>query len=94
MSSLNTFQKGKGSGITHFFGAISLDLFGQADALKSHASAILDDIRNGEKAPGHDRIYIHGEKEAEARAAALKDGIVIDDATCALLEGLAKEAGV
>jgi LDH2 family malate/lactate/ureidoglycolate dehydrogenase len=33
-SSLHTFQKGQGSGITHFFSAMRLDLFGEADALK------------------------------------------------------------
>jgi LDH2 family malate/lactate/ureidoglycolate dehydrogenase len=94
MSSLDTFQQGKGSGITHFFGAISLNLFGEADALKSHVAGILDDIRTGEKARGHDRIYIHGEKEAEARDLAMKEGIVIDDATCALLDAFAKEGEI
>jgi LDH2 family malate/lactate/ureidoglycolate dehydrogenase len=94
MSSLNTFQKGNGSGITHFFGALRLDLFGDSQALKAHIGGILHTIRQGEKAPGQDRIYIHGEKEAEARAKALQEGIFIDDATGALLASLAKEAGV
>lgn len=94
MSSLHTFQKGRGSGITHFFGAVSLDLFGEADALKAHVAGILADIRGGEKAAGQERIYIHGEKEAEAREKSLKEGVFIDDATCALLDSLAEEAGV
>jgi LDH2 family malate/lactate/ureidoglycolate dehydrogenase len=91
-SSLNLFQPGGGAGITHFFGALRLDLFGESAALKAHIGAIIDDIRLSETAAGQDRIYIHGEKEAEARAKALRDGIFIDDATCALLDTLAQEA--
>ncbi|MDR2150714.1 MAG: Ldh family oxidoreductase [Spirochaetaceae bacterium] len=88
MSSLETFVPGQGSGITHFFGAIRLDLFGPPDALKKHLKAILDTIRQGQKASGQARIYIHGEKEAEARERSLREGIPLDDATCALLEKL------
>lgn len=88
MSSLETFAPGKGSGITHFFGAIRLDLFGPPKALKRHIKSILDTIRQGQKAPGQDRIYIHGEKESEARERALREGITLDDATCILLEKL------
>jgi LDH2 family malate/lactate/ureidoglycolate dehydrogenase len=87
-SSLRTFETGKGAGITHFFGALRLDLFGAPDALQHHIASILADIRQGQTANGQERIYIHGEKEAEARKRALKEGIVIDDATCALLESL------
>ena len=94
MSSLSTFQKGNGSGITHFFGALRLDLFGDPRALRAHISDILNPIRRGEKAQGQDRIYIHGEKETEARARALQEGIFIDDATCTLLDSLAKEAEI
>jgi LDH2 family malate/lactate/ureidoglycolate dehydrogenase len=93
-SSLNTFRNGKGSGITHFFGALRLDLFGPGDALKDHVGDILQDIRGGEKAAGQERIYIHGEKEAESRVKSLKEGVFIDDATAALLDSLAKEAGI
>ncbi|MFP3089626.1 Ldh family oxidoreductase [Treponema sp. TIM-1] len=93
-ASYDTFQTGKGSGITHFFGAIRMDLFGEASALKAHISGILDRIRNGAKAEGQDRIYIHGEKEAEARARALETGIILDEATCNMLESLCAEAGL
>jgi LDH2 family malate/lactate/ureidoglycolate dehydrogenase len=94
MSSLNTFQTGKGSGITHFFGAMRLDLFGKTGDLKDHVGDILQAIRRGEKAMNQERIYIHGEKEEEARINALKNGIFIDDATRELLDSLAKEAGI
>jgi LDH2 family malate/lactate/ureidoglycolate dehydrogenase len=92
-ASYDTFQKGRGSGITHFFGAIRMDLFGGVPALKTHINGILEHVKNSAKAEAQDRIYIHGEKEAEARALALKDGIRLDEATCKLLESLCAEAG-
>jgi LDH2 family malate/lactate/ureidoglycolate dehydrogenase len=90
-ASSHTFEKGKGSGITHFFGAISLNIFGNGEAITAHVKEILDEIRGGAKASGQDRIFTHGQKEAEARAAALKNGIYIDDATEKLLSDLEAE---
>ncbi|MDR1965067.1 MAG: Ldh family oxidoreductase [Synergistaceae bacterium] len=94
MSTIETFRKGHGSGITHFFGAMRLDLFGDPKALKRRIGEILDAIRKSEKAEGQDRIYIHGEKESEARAAAMKQGVFIDSATHDFLESLAGEFGL
>jgi LDH2 family malate/lactate/ureidoglycolate dehydrogenase len=94
MSTAETFRDGHGSGITHFFGALRLDLFGHADELKKHIGKILDNIRESEKAAGQDRIYIHGEKESEARARSLKEGLRIDGATREILEKLTDEFGL
>jgi LDH2 family malate/lactate/ureidoglycolate dehydrogenase len=94
MSSFNTFQKGKGSGITHFFAAFKLDLFGAPQEVKEHIGEILQDIRKGEKAEGQNRIYTHGEKEAESRAKSIKEGVYIDEPTWNLLETLKKEFAI
>lgn len=94
MSSLNTFRRGHGSGITHFFGALRMDLFGDPGELKAHIGSILDNVRNSERAEGQDRIFIHGEKEAEARKQAMEEGVPIDDATCELLSSLSREFDV
>jgi LDH2 family malate/lactate/ureidoglycolate dehydrogenase len=93
-ASYDTFQTGSGSGITHFFGAIRLDLFGEIPAITAHIRGILDHIKNGARAEGQDRIYLHGEKEAEARTRSLKNGITLDEATGKMLEALCAEAGV
>jgi len=86
--SLHTFEKGRpGSGIAHFFGAMRLDLFGDAAAIRRHIASILDEVRRSHKAVGHDRIYIHGEKESEARVRSLQTGIELDDETRRLLAG-------
>lgn len=91
LASYDLFKKGKGGGITHFFGAISLNLFGKASELKNHVAEILEKMRNSERIEGHERIYTHGEKEADARALAMKDGIIIDEATCDFLTSLSDE---
>ncbi|MDR3153680.1 MAG: Ldh family oxidoreductase [Deltaproteobacteria bacterium] len=87
-ASLFTYPEGGGGGITHFFSAMRLDLFGDPQALKSHMGGILDGIRGSGKAEGRDRIFIHGEKEAEARARAMEAGVFLDPATKAYLRDL------
>jgi LDH2 family malate/lactate/ureidoglycolate dehydrogenase len=94
MSTIETFQPGQGSGITHFFGAMRLDLFGDPAALKKRVGEILDAIRDSEKATGQDRIYIHGEKETESRDKAMRDGVFIDGATREYLESIAAEFAI
>ena len=94
MASYDTFTKGNGAGITHFFGAVRMDLFGETAGLKNHVKDILQHIKSGQKAQSQSRIYIHGEKESEARALALKNGITLDDATYKMLQALSKEAGL
>jgi LDH2 family malate/lactate/ureidoglycolate dehydrogenase len=68
-----------------------MDIFGDSAALKNHVRGIMQHIADGAKAEGQDRIYIHGEKEALARAKSMRDGITLDDATCKLLESLSRE---
>jgi LDH2 family malate/lactate/ureidoglycolate dehydrogenase len=94
MSTIETFQPGRGSGITHFFGALRLDIFGDTKTIKKRTGEIIDAIRESEKAAGQERIYIHGEKESESRAKAMKEGVFIDDATHDFLESLADEFGL
>jgi len=88
--SKQTFE-GEGAGITHFFGVISLDLFGTGEKIRDHAASILEEIRQSEKTVDQERIYIHGEKEAECRKRALDHGISIDEATWSLLKELSSE---
>jgi L-2-hydroxycarboxylate dehydrogenase (NAD+) len=48
-------------------------------------------VRNSAKADGHDRIYIHGEKEVERRAKSLVEGVTIDDGEIKMLEDYAEK---
>ena len=85
---------GKGSGITHYFAATSLDVYGDGEAIRKEVSRILQAVRSSDKADGHDRIYIHGEKELENRRKGLEEGIPLDEATWEILGNYAREFGV
>ena len=78
-------------GISHIFAMIKLDLFGSPKDIKRNISRMIDDLRRSEKASGQDRIYIHGEKESEARQRASQDGIRLDKETVMSLKGLSQE---
>ena len=82
--SYRTFA-GTGSGIAHFFGAIHLNNFGEPAEIKRHIEGILEEVRASNKAEGQERIYIHGEKESEARVRSMHDGVFVDDACMDLL---------
>jgi LDH2 family malate/lactate/ureidoglycolate dehydrogenase len=90
-----TFQEpGTGSGITHYFAATNLDIYGDEGAIRKEVSRILQEVRSSAKAEGQERIYIHGEKEQESRSRALEQGISLDEVTWKILGEYAREFGV
>ncbi|MDR2349535.1 MAG: Ldh family oxidoreductase [Deltaproteobacteria bacterium] len=93
-SSLATYPAGGEGGITHFFSAMRLDLFGDPEKLKGHVGKILASVRESKKARGRERIWIHGEKEREAREKSLAEGVFVDEATRKTLLDLCGEFGV
>ena len=74
-------RKGGKGGICHGFVAIDPAIFGDAEAIKAHLSAYLEELRNSPKAEGQDRIYTHGEKEVEAEKKLMENGIPVNDNT-------------
>lgn len=91
--SLHSYKKGVGAKVCFFFGAVRLDLFGDAAALRGHIAGILDEVRRSEPADGCDRVWIHGEKERESRERALRGGVPVDDVAAAALEDFLAKAG-
>ena len=81
-------------GICHYFQATSLDLFGDGTAIQEHVEYILEKLRSSPKAEGHERIYIHGEKEYERRLKSLEEGVYLDPATWKKLDGYADLFGM
>ncbi|MCO7124356.1 Ldh family oxidoreductase [Sporolactobacillus shoreicorticis] len=67
-------------GISHFFTAIDLHLFGDPGEISESLSVMLERIRNLPAETG-EKIYIHGDKEAAAFEDRLKNGILIDSET-------------
>jgi LDH2 family malate/lactate/ureidoglycolate dehydrogenase len=67
-------------GISHFFTAIDLHLFGDPSRISELLSTMLERIRTLPHEKGK-KIYIHGDKEAAAFEERLKNGIPIDPET-------------
>ncbi len=80
-------ERGK---IAHTFMAIKLELFGQVEHVKAHFQDILDRIRNANRLPNADRIYVHGEKEYEERERAIKEGITIERNVLEMVKDMVK----
>ena len=69
------------SNIAQCFIALDYGMFGDKKEIEAALSKYLQEVRDSAKADGQDRIYIHGEKEAEARDKVLKDGVYLNDKT-------------
>jgi L-2-hydroxycarboxylate dehydrogenase (NAD+) len=87
-------QKEKEAGVCHFFMVIDPKIFGDPVAIEKHLNNYLDEIRDSQKAQGQDRIYIHGEKEAETTVRRIEEGIEINDKTLIEIKELAEDLGL
>ncbi len=90
----DTFKPDTGCGVTHFFGVLDTNLFGNSEEIAKHVESILQQVRDSEKAEGHDRIFIHGEKELEQRAISMEEGILVDDDELTMLASYADKFGI
>ena len=79
---------------SHGFVAIDPGVFGDREIIKNHLSAYLREIRDSQKAAGADRIYTHGEKEAEAMRDRMENGILVNKGTLEEIEGICKDLGM
>ncbi len=78
------------SNIAQCFIALDYGMFGDKAAIEASLSKYLDEVRNSAKADGQERIFIHGEKEAEARDRVLKEGVYLNDKTYAEMQMIAE----
>jgi LDH2 family malate/lactate/ureidoglycolate dehydrogenase len=92
--SRDTFVKNGGARIAQFFGAVRTDLFGNPAEIAAHIESILKGVRESGKAEGHDRIYIHGEKEMEKRAESMAEGVLLDEGEWKMLSDYAEKFGI
>jgi LDH2 family malate/lactate/ureidoglycolate dehydrogenase len=92
--SKDTFSKTNGCCVASFFAAIRTDLFGNAKDIANHVESILEGVRSSNKAEGHDRIFIHGEKEIEKRAESMVDGVSLEETEWKMLAGYADRFGL
>jgi len=66
-------------GLGHFFIAINVESFVPLPVFKHTTGSIMREIRRSRKAPGHDRIYLAGEKEFDMVKRLKTEGIPIDE---------------
>ena len=78
----------------HLMGAIRVDGFRSLDAVQQDMEATFEVIRGSARAPGQDRIFIHGEPEAEAEALHRQEGITISGSVAEQLDRWAHVLGV
>ncbi len=74
--------------------AIDIAAFGDVAAFKSRVDVLIRDLRNSERMPGVERIWLPGEQSAARRAAYAKDGIPLGLALVRNLDNLADDLGI
>ncbi len=77
--------------VGHFFGALDIDSFRPIADFKRTMDEIIGALKLAAKAPGQDRIYIHGEKEFEMEEERRRKGIPLHDQVIASMRSLADD---
>jgi LDH2 family malate/lactate/ureidoglycolate dehydrogenase len=78
----------------HLMGALKIDGFRPLHEVQTDMESTFDRIRESAKAPGHDRIFIHGEPESRAEQRHLEHGLAVSPAVIGQLERWASRLGV
>jgi LDH2 family malate/lactate/ureidoglycolate dehydrogenase len=76
------------------FFAIDYGIFGDKKTIENNLSTYFQEIRNSDKASGADRIYIPGEKEAEACKNRMEKGLLANEATVKEIEDICRNEGI
>ncbi len=74
---LPLLDKKVGDGLGHFFGAMRIDAFQEADHFKTKMDEWIETFRNAKPAIGYDRVLIPGDPERECEARLMRDGITL-----------------
>ncbi len=81
------------SNIAQCFIALDHGMFGDKEQIEAALNKYLQEIRDSDKAEGQDRIYIQGEKEAEAHDRVLAEGVSLNDKTYEEMKMIAEFTG-
>ena len=73
---------------------IDLAAFGDVAAFKSRVDTVVRDLRNSERMPQVERIWLPGEQSHAKRVAYARDGIPISQALRKVLDGVAADLGI
>ena len=87
--------RNSGNADTSFcFWAVDYGIFGDKAEIRARMSTLLQELRDSPKAEGHDRIYTHGEKEAENEARIRAEGVPVNVKTLNEMRMIASKVGV
>jgi LDH2 family malate/lactate/ureidoglycolate dehydrogenase len=87
-------RDGGHANLGQFFAAMRVDLFRPVDEFKAEMDKMIRQLKALPTAPGHDRIYIHGEKEFDAHKKRSAEGIPLHPTIVEDLKRIANEVGV
>jgi L-2-hydroxycarboxylate dehydrogenase (NAD+) len=74
---LPVLDKKVGDGLGHFFGAMRIDAFQEADHFKRKMDEWIETFRNAKPAEGQERVLIPGDPERESEIRIRRDGITL-----------------
>jgi L-2-hydroxycarboxylate dehydrogenase (NAD+) len=80
--------------VGHFFGALKVSGFRDPREVSRDMEATFDVLRASRKAPGHDRIFIHGEPEAIAETENARRGVAVDPVVLTQLRSWKERLGL
>lgn len=91
---LPVLDKKVGEGLGHFFGAMRIDAFQEAEHFKSKMDQWIETFRNATPASGHDRVLIPGDIERENEARIMIEGISLIPQVESDLKQIAEKFGL
>jgi LDH2 family malate/lactate/ureidoglycolate dehydrogenase len=94
MSYLPMPKEKVGDGLGHFFGAMRIDAFQEADKFKASMDKWIETFRNAHPAKGCDRVLIPGDPERENEAKNRREGIYVIPQVEADLKNVAETLGL
>ena len=80
--------------IGHFFMALQPEAFRPMAEFKRAMDNLIRQLKEAPKAPGHDRIFIHGEKEFELMKRYKQEGIPLVEPVVRSLKDMGEKAGI
>jgi L-2-hydroxycarboxylate dehydrogenase (NAD+) len=84
----------KGSNVGHFFAAVKIEAFRPLQEFTQDMDALLRQMKDAPKAEGHERIYVHGEKEFELAERNEREGVPLIEEVVKSLKEAGKNIGV
>lgn len=91
---LPVLDKKVGEGTGHFFGAMRVDAFQEANVFKSAMDEWIMTFRNAKPARGHEKVIIPGDPERDKEEKLSIEGICVLPAIAAEMKDIATELGI